>query len=124
MISVRLDKFLFAVRIFKTRSIAAEECRLGKISVNEIEAKASRDVKIHDKITIRLQGFKRTIQVIQLLDKRVGASLVANYYLDITPEDEILKKDLITLNRNEYRQRGAGRPTKKERRDIEKVKGI
>jgi ribosome-associated heat shock protein Hsp15 len=122
MKNVRIDKYLFAVRIFKTRSIASEECRLGKIYVNGMCAKASKEVNIDDEIIIKLHGYNRIIKVLDVLEKRIGASLVSNYYVDITPEEEILKKEMINLNRNEYRNRGLGRPTKKERREIEKFK--
>lgn len=120
---VRLDKFLHAVRIFKTRSISSEECRLGKVFVNGTEAKASRDVHPGDEISIRLHGFVRVLRVIQVLDKRVGAAMVSKYYEDITPEEEIIKKEMVRIGRNEYRQRGVGRPTKKERREIDRLKG-
>lgn len=122
MKTVRIDKYLFAVRIYKTRSIASEECSLGKIYINEICSKASKEVNIGDEITIKLHGFSRKIKVLELLEKRVGASLVSKYYIDITPEEEIIKKEMISLNRNEFRNRGLGRPTKKERREIERFK--
>jgi ribosome-associated heat shock protein Hsp15 len=121
---IRVDKYLHAVRIFKTRSMSSDECRLGKVSVNGIEAKASREVQLGDEITIRFHGFFRTIRILQLLEKRVGAALVQHYYEDITPEDELIKKSMVKLNKNEFRARGTGRPTKKERRDIEKLKGF
>jgi ribosome-associated heat shock protein Hsp15 len=120
---VRLDKFLHAIRIFKTRSISSEECRLGKVSVNGTEAKASRDVQAGDEISIRMHGFVRVLRVIQVLEKRLGAALVSNYYEDITPEEEIIKKEMVRMGRNEFRQRGVGRPTKKERREIDRLKG-
>jgi ribosome-associated heat shock protein Hsp15 len=120
---VRIDKYLHAVRIFKTRSLSSDECRLGKISVNSAEAKASRDVQAGDIISIRHHGYTRTIKVIQILEKRVGAALVEKFYEDITPEEEIIKKDMIRLNKNEMRERGSGRPTKKERRIIDNIKG-
>lgn len=120
---IRVDKYLHAVRIFKTRSIASDECRLGKVSVNGTEAKASREIQPGDEVTIRFHGFFRTIRILQLLEKRVGAALVQNYYEDITPEDELIKKTMVKLNKNEFRPRGTGRPTKKERRDIDRLKG-
>ncbi len=121
---VRVDKYLHAVRIFKTRSMATEECGLGKVSVNGIQAKASREVQTGDEITIRFHGFNRVFKVIQVLEKRVGAALVSNYLEEITPEDELIKKDMVKLNRNEIRPKGTGRPTKRERRDIDKLKGF
>jgi len=120
---VRVDKYLHAVRIYKTRSLASEECRLGKVSVNGTDAKASREIQAGDVITVKFHGFFRVFKVIQTLEKRVGAALVSIYYEEITPEDEIIKKDMVRMNRSEFRTRGTGRPTKKERRDIDKLKG-
>ncbi len=122
MMKVRIDKFLYCVRIFKTRSLASEECRLGKVSVNKTEAKASREVQAGDEISVRFHGYYRTMRVLQVLDKRVGAGLVAKYYEDLTPEDELIKKDMTRQSRNEFRMQGSGRPTKKQRRDIDKFK--
>ena len=122
MKAVRIDKYLFAIRIFKTRSIASEECRLGKILVNEIFSKASKEVKVGDEIKIKMHGFNKVIKVIDLLEKRVGTAIAVAYYADITPEEEIIKQEMAKLNRNEFRNRGLGRPTKKDRRDISKLK--
>ncbi len=123
MIKVRVDKFLHAVRIFKTRSLATDECGLGKVSVNGLVVKASREVQIHDEITIRFHGYTRSFRVLQILEKRVGASLVDKYIAETTPEDEIIRREMLRMNRNEFRPRGLGRPTKKERRDIDRIKG-
>jgi len=119
---VRVDKFLHAVRLFKTRSLSTSECGLGKVTVNGTVAKASREIQANDEITIRFHGYFRMFRVIQVLEKRVGAPLVEKHILEITPEEEIIKKEMSHANHNEFRPRGSGRPTKKERRDIEKIK--
>lgn len=123
MTKVRVDKFLHAVRIFKTRSLATDECGLGKVIVNGLVVKASRDVQTGDEITIRFHGYNRSFKILQTLEKRVGASLVEKYIAETTPEDEIIKREMLKVNRNEFRPRGLGRPTKKERRDIDRIKG-
>jgi ribosome-associated heat shock protein Hsp15 len=120
---VRVDKFLHAVRIYKTRSLSTSECGLGKVRVNGTAAKASREIQANDEIVVHYHGYFRAFRVIQILEKRIGAPLVEKYILETTPEEEMIKKDMIRINHNELRQRGAGRPTKKERREIEKIKG-
>ena len=119
--SVRLDKWLWAVRLFKTRSLATQACRGGHISVAGAVAKPSRDIRPGEIITVRLAELTRTVKVRDLLEKRVGPKLVPDYLEDLTPAAEYLK----VLRRKEdpaapKRPKGAGRPTKKERRSIEK----
>lgn len=119
---IRIDKWLWAVRLFKTRNQAGESCKAGKIKINGMPVKSSREVKIDDVIEVNLKLIVRTIKVIGLLKNRVGAKLVENYLEDLTPQEEFdklkMKKDL----NHEYRQSGIGRPTKKERRLIERLK--
>lgn len=119
---IRIDKWLWAVRLFKTRNQAGEACKAGKIKINGMPVKSSREVKIDDVIEVNLKLITRTIKVIGLLKNRVGAKLVENYLEDLTPQEEFdklkMKKDL----NHEYRQSGIGRPTKKERRLIERLK--
>jgi ribosome-associated heat shock protein Hsp15 len=122
MISVRVDKYLFAIRIYKTRSIAAESCKNGRIIVNKTEAKASRMVQQGDEIVIKYPGFCKTIIITELLEKRVSASLVKNYCTDITPQEELKKQQLRNTDKSEFRPTGLGRPTKKDRRIIDKFK--
>jgi ribosome-associated heat shock protein Hsp15 len=121
---VRLDKFLWSVRLFKTRNQATDACRGGKVSIEGFIAKASREVKVGDEIEVRQSGFKRRIKVKVLLEKRVGAKLVSEYILDITPVEELERLQLIREMHYENRGRGMGRPSKKERRDIDRLKGI
>ncbi len=124
MDTVRIDKFLWSVRIYKTRSIAAEECEKHRVLVNGAEVKPSRNVKVGDKLTVKKLPIVYTYEVIQLLDKRQSASLVKNYIVDTTPLDELDKAEVSRLTAFVQRDRGAGRPTKKERRDIEKLTSL
>ena len=121
---VRLDKFLWSVRLFKTRNQATEACRGGKVSIDGILAKPSREVKVGDKIDVRQSGFKRSIAVKALLENRIGAKLVTEYIDDITPPEELERLQLIREMHFEKRDRGAGRPSKKERRDLGRLKGF
>jgi len=121
METVRIDKFLWSVRIYKTRTIAAEECEKHRVLVNGAEVKPSRHVKLGDKLTVKKLPVVHTFEVIQLIDKRQSASLVKNYIVDKTPQDELDKAEMARMTSFVQRERGAGRPTKKERRDIEKI---
>ncbi len=118
----RIDKWLWCVRIFKTRNKATAACKKGKIKIKGQEVKPSREVKIGDVIFIDLKKFTKTVKVIALLNNRVSAKLVPDYMIDMTPEKEYNKLKAIKETNYEYRQRGLGRPTKKERRMIEKLK--
>jgi len=117
----RIDKYLWAIRVFKTRSIAGEAIKGGKVKINQEPVKASRIVKIDDKITIQQGIILKTIQVSGLLDKRLAAKDAVNYYIDLTPEEEYRKIELLRDQQFIQRDRGTGRPTKKDRRDIEEL---
>ena len=118
----RIDKYLWSVRIFKTRSQSTDACKKGLIKINEQEVKPSRNILINDIITINYKIYVKTIRVVSLLDRRVGAKLVNQYMEDLTPQEEYDKPKIIHQLNHEYRQKGLGRPTKKERRLIEKLK--
>jgi len=121
--AVRIDKWLWAVRVFKTRSMASDACRAGKVKIDGQEVKPSRDVKINDTITIRINPqFTRTLVVVGFLTNRVAAKLVPQFATDITPPEELEKLRLYNELNAEKRDRGIGRPTKKERRMIDKLK--
>lgn len=121
---VRIDKYLWAIRVYKTRSEAAEACKSNRVYVNGSEAKSSRAVKEGDIIMVRKGAVKYQYQVLCPIDKRQGAALVPQYAINITPQEELDKlnapNEVIFLKRD----RGTGRPTKKERRDIEKLLGL
>lgn len=118
---VRIDKWLWAVRVFKSRSLAADACKSGKVSIGGVVIKASRDVKIQDVIAIHMGQYVKTVQVLSLLHNRVSAKLVSEYMTDLTPAAEYEKIEVRRAAAFVYRPRGSGRPTKKERRDIEKL---
>lgn len=122
MESVRIDKWLWAVRVFKTRSQAAAACKGGKIKIDGQNVKASRELKVGEEISVSLTSFTKTIRVKVLLQNRVGAKLVDDYMDDLTPQEEYDKQKMKEKLNMEYRQRGEGRPTKKERRIIERLK--
>src|SRR3989339_633178 len=101
---VRIDKWLWAVRVFKTRSQATEACKKGRIYINNDEVKASRDVKIGDIIEVKKPPILFRYRVKELLYNRVGAKLVDNYLEDITPEQEVIKIDMMRLNLGGFHQ--------------------
>ena len=117
--SVRVDSWLWAVRVYKTRSAATTACRAGHVRVNGERAKAAQPVRIGDELRVRIAGFDRILVVRKLLVKRVGAPLVAEAAEDRTPPPPPLTERAMVP----IRDRGAGRPTKRERRDIEKLRG-
>jgi ribosome-associated heat shock protein Hsp15 len=119
MSGVRIDKWLFAVRIFKTRSTATEECAKGRIKVNGIEVKPSRDIKPGDIIEVRKNPVTYRYKVLQLAEKRMGAKLVPEYLEDQTPPEALEALEMQKLTQWSNRDRGTGRPTKKDRRDMD-----
>jgi ribosome-associated heat shock protein Hsp15 len=119
---VRIDKWLWAVRIFKTRSQATIACKAGKVKVNEGNVKPSHEVRAGEIITVNLSSLQKKVKVTGLLTNRVSAKLVENYMEDLTPQEEYEKLKMKREVGFEYRQRGIGRPTKKERREIEVLK--
>ena len=121
--AVRIDKWLWAVRVYKTRSLASEACHQGKVRIDEVHVKASRDVKIGDVVVIHvIPQFTRTMQVLDVLSNRVSAKLVPNFAEELTSKEEYEKLKNFNKFNSEHRDRGIGRPTKKHRRDIDKLK--
>ena len=118
---VRIDKYLWAVRVFKTRTLASDKCKKGHIFVNDSEAKASRMVRLNDKIEIKFPPIVRSFIVTGLIEKRVSATIAQANVKEVTPVEELAK---LSLAKNNFTQRekGSGRPTKKERRLIDKFK--
>lgn len=117
--NVRVDKWLWAIRVYKTRSISTDACKNGRVSIDGVTVKASRALKVGDIINVRHPPITKTYRVLGLLSNRMSASLVPLYRDDITPLEEIEQLKLLRLAANAFRDRGAGRPTKKDRRDIE-----
>jgi len=118
---VRIDKYLWAIRAFKTRTDAAEACKGGKVKVAGVNAKPSKEVKEGEIITVRKGVVTYTYQVVRPTETRVGAKLVPEFALDLTPDSEKEKLKAPVETFFVTRDRGAGRPTKKERREIEEL---
>ena len=118
----RVDSWLWAVRIFKSRSKATDACKSGKVKINGEAVKASRLILENEVVLVRKGAVKYQFRVKQLLSKRVGAKLVPDYMEDITPPEELANMDANNAFPSAFRERGSGRPTKKERRDIESWK--
>lgn len=119
MDAARVDSWLWAVRVLKTRSAATAACRAGHVQVNGERAKAAQTIRAADEVRVRIDGFERTFIVKALLVKRVAASVAAESYLETTPPPPPREEVAHVATRD----RGAGRPTKRERRDIEKLRG-
>lgn len=117
--SVRVDKYLFAMRIYKTRSIATDACKKGRVTMNGTELKPSRTFEIGNKFSVRKGPITYTYEVLRLSENRLGAKLVPDYLRDITAKDQLELLELARLAGQNGRDRGAGRPTKKDRREIE-----
>jgi ribosome-associated heat shock protein Hsp15 len=119
---IRIDKWLWAVRLFKTRTQASDACKGGKVKINGQNAKASREVKVGEVIEIQLQNIKRTVKIIKVVKNRVAAKFVPELLQDLTPTEEYEKVEMLRILNTEKRDRGVGRPTKKDRRTISKLK--
>lgn len=120
---LRIDKWLWAARIYKTRTMAGEACRAGKIKIDGIAVKPSRIIKPEDIITVSLGPLTRTVRVKALIHNRVSAKLVPDSLEDLTPAEEYERIKFMQELNAERRDRGTGRPTKKERRLIDRLKG-
>jgi ribosome-associated heat shock protein Hsp15 len=115
---VRIDKFIWCVRLTKTRSLATDQVKKGKIKVNDEGIKPSREVKVNDILSLSRNGAIFRYRTLALLDKRVGAKLVADYIRDETSPEELEKYKLYQEAQSTYRDYGTGKPTKKDRRDM------
>ncbi|WP_396174978.1 RNA-binding S4 domain-containing protein [Flavobacterium sp.] len=116
---MRVDKYLWCIRYYKTRNMVTEACRKNHITVNGQVAKASREVFPTDKVTFRKDQITYEITVLDIPDNRIGAKLVDIYRKDNTPPETFAHLELLKLSKEHYRKTGTGRPTKKDRRDIE-----
>ena len=116
---VRVDKYLWAMRIYKTRSIATDACKCGRVKMNGVEVKPSRMFHVGDVFTVRKGPITYTYRILQLWGNRLGAKMVPEYLQDITPKEQLELLELARYAAQSGRDRGTGRPTKKDRRDIE-----
>jgi ribosome-associated heat shock protein Hsp15 len=121
MASMRVDKWLWFVRVFKTRTLATEYCRKGRIVRNGVALKPAQEIQIGDTLTVRKPPVTYTFRVKDLPKNRLGAKLVDGYMENLTPPVELQKLDPSFMAFNIYRERGTGRPTKKERREIDEL---
>ena len=119
MTEVRIDKYLWSIRVYKTRSEATTACNGGKVRLNGSDVKPSKAVKVGDQIVVRKGPVTYTFNVLQLIDKRQGAKLVPQYAENLTPEEEMAKLHAPVETFFLKRDRGAGRPTKKDRRQMD-----
>lgn len=117
--TVRIDKWLWAVRIFKTRSIASEAIKKGRVMVRDTHVKPSREVKVGEIIQVKAPPIVRSYKVLDLAEKRMGAKLVPEYMVDVTTPAELEIVEMQRLMSHKQRDRGTGRPTKKDRRDLD-----
>lgn len=115
---VRVDKWLWAVRVFKTRSIATDAVKKGRVMVNDALVKPSRTIKPGDIIKVRKPPVTYSFRVVQLVQNRLGAKLVADYMENITPKSELDLLDIVRVSGFIDRRKGLGRPTKREGRDL------
>ncbi len=117
---MRVDKFLWAVRVFKTRSMASQHCREGKVFIEDNAVKPAREVKAGEVVEVRKGAVRFRYEVVSFPRSRVGASLVPDHVVDVTAPEELEKLDMIRLAQQD-RPKGVGRPTKRDRRDWEKA---
>ena len=119
---VRMDKWLWAARLFKTRSLAADAIKGGKVKIDGNPVKPSREVKEGDIIQVQIDQLHKIVEVKTVVKNRVSAKQVPEVYNDLTPKEEYERIEFMHAYKAEWRDRGAGRQTKKERRMIEKIK--
>ena len=123
MEEVRVDKWLWAVRIFKSRTIAVDACKKNRVMIDNISVKASRTIKVGDVVQVKKPPVVFSFKVLKLADKRMGAKLVSEFMENVTTPDQYEILELNKISGFVGRQRGAGRPTKKDRRDLESFTG-
>jgi ribosome-associated heat shock protein Hsp15 len=118
---VRIDKWLWTVRLFKTRTMATDACNAGKVKINSVNCKPSREIKTNDEIQIRIGQLQKIIKVIGFPKSRISAKLVPDCYIDLTPAEEYERVKRLSTQ-TERREHGLGRPTKRDRRQIDFLK--
>lgn len=126
MKKVRIDKWLWSVRIFKSRTLATNACKSGRVKVEQAPIKASGSVEVGQTVQVRKNGFDLEFKVLKLIEKRVGATLAVECYEDLTPPEELNKfrKWFVGKGQSEVRAKGTGRPTKKDRRELSDYKNF
>lgn len=120
-LKIRIDQWLWYVRVFKTRTLACEACNAGKVKKNNQHVKPSKEIAIDEIYTITIGQLEKCIKVVDAPKQRIGASLVSLYYQDLTTQEEYERVENLRLNSGQ-RSRGSGRPTKRERRQLDYLK--
>ena len=116
---MRIDKYLWCIRLYKTRSMATTACKKGQVKIENSNVKPSKELFGNEQITVRKNQINYKIKVLDIPPSRVGAKLVDLYRKDLTPKEEFEKTELLKFAKDYYRKKGSGRPTKKDIRDIE-----
>lgn len=116
---MRIDKYLWCIRLYKTRSMATTACKKGQVKIENSNVKPSKELFGNEQIMVRKNQINYKIKVLDIPPSRVGAKLVDLYRKDLTPKEEFEKTELLKFAKDYYRKKGSGRPTKKDRRDIE-----
>jgi len=119
MNEVRIDKWLWAVRIFKTRTVATEACKKGRVTVGDVAVKPSRPLKVGETVSVRKPPVTYSFRVLALTQNRLGAKLVPDYMENVTPESELHLLDVVKVSGFINRRKGLGRPTKREGRQLQ-----
>lgn len=120
---MRIDKWLWCARLFKTRTLAADACKGGKVKVNDVSMKPSHDVRVGEVIGVQLGQLHKVVEVLSIPKSRVSPKDVPNIYADRTPVEEYERIEFMHAYKTEFRDKGTGRPTKKERRILDRLKG-
>ncbi len=120
---IRMDKFLWAVRIYKTRTQASEACSKGQVTINDLTVKPSRHVIVGEIMMVRKPPMVHTYRILGILHNRLSAEKVKEYIEELTPDDEFRKIEIMRMQKTAVRDRGTGRPTKRDRREIDKLNG-
>ncbi len=120
---LRVDKWLWMVRLFKTRTMASDACNAGKVKINGINCKPSREVKTGEELQVKIGQLQKTVQIIAFPKNRIPAKLIPDYYMDMTPAEEYERMKMLS-SRFESRDHGIGRPTKRDRRQLEYLKNF
>ena len=116
---MRIDKYLWCMRLFKTRAVATEHVRSERVWMDDQPVKASREVKPGNTFVLKRHGYEESFEVLAIPRARLGAKLVPEYLKVLTPQAELDKKEFLQMAKNMSRERGTGRPTKKDRRDLD-----
>ena len=116
---MRIDKYLWCIRVFKTRNLASNACKKGHVKIDGVNVKPSKDIFGDEKISVRKNQINHLSKVLDIPTSRIGAKLVDLYRKDLTDKEQFEKTELLKFAKDYYRKKGLGRPTKKDRRDID-----